>query len=224
MSLGQNYAPSGYNWQPRPPQQPPQQPMGQQFPQMVPNQQLYYGQQPPQMGQFRPPGSVAGGIPTYQQPGFGYGAPRQPMQQQHFPAVPGQQQQQPARSVDPEGMPSVVEVCSGDKTKWETQSNVLFTTSVPAVVPPLVTTISENDSQLIQDGGSARPYFLRPSIYQVPTSEDILKQVDIPFGMIIKPFDELEVEGKIVSFFISVCNFEVFLMKIFIFFTVCRRE
>ena len=102
--------------------------------------------------------------------------------------------------LDPEGMPSVVQVILEDKTKFESSNNVLFTTTVPATVPPLVTTIMENDIQVVEDGGSARPNFLRPTIYQLPINEDNLKASDIPFGLVIKPFDDQEVEGKIVTF------------------------
>ena len=56
----------------------------------------------------------------------------------------------------------------------------------------------ENDIQVVEDGGCARPNFLRPTIYQVPVNEDSLKTTDIPFGLLIKPFDDQEVEGKIV--------------------------
>lgn len=108
--------------------------------------------------------------------------------------------------LDPEGMPSVVQVILEDKTKFESNSNVLFTTTVPATVPPLVTTIMENDLQVVEDGGTARPNFLRPTIYQVPVTEDHLKTTDIPLGLVIKPFDEQEVDGKI---YVPVTNSEI---------------
>lgn len=91
-----------------------------------------------------------------------------------------------------------MQVILEDKNKFDSSNNVLFTTTVPATVPPLVTTIMENDLQVVEDGGTARPNFLRPTIYQVPTTEDQLKTSDIPLGLVIKPFDDQEVEGKIV--------------------------
>lgn len=103
--------------------------------------------------------------------------------------------------LDPEAMPSAVQVILEDKGKHELSSNnILFTTYIPATVPPLVTTIMENDEQVIQDGGTARPTFLRPTIYQVPVTEETLKTCDIPLAMMVKPFDDQEVDGRIVSF------------------------
>lgn len=107
----------------------------------------------------------------------------------------------------------MVQVILEDKTKFESNSNVLFTTTVPSTVPPLVTTIMENDLQVVEDGGTARPNFLRPTIYQVPVTEDHLKTTDIPLGLAIKPFDEQEVEGKIVSC-VLVSNY-IYLLFIF---------
>lgn len=108
-----------------------------------------------------------------------------------------QQPQQAQNKLDPDAMPSVVQVILEDKVKYETNSPVLFTTTVPASVPPLVTTIMENENQIIQDGGCASPLFMRPTIYQVPISDDIIKTTDIPFGVLIKPFDDQEVDRKI---------------------------
>ncbi|OTF83890.1 transport Sec24C-like protein, partial [Euroglyphus maynei] len=108
-----------------------------------------------------------------------------------------QQPQQAQNKLDPDAMPSVVQVILEDKVKYETNSPVLFTTTIPAAVPPLVTTVLENENQIIQDGGCASPLFVRPTIYQVPISEDIIKTTDIPFGVLIKPFDDQEVDRKI---------------------------
>lgn len=106
----------------------------------------------------------------------------------------------------------MVQVILEDKTKFESNSNVLFTTTVPSTVPPLVTTIMENDLQVVEDGGTARPNFLRPTIYQVPVTEDHLKTTDIPLGLAIKPFDEQEVEGKIVSCALCQIIFGIFIL------------
>lgn len=95
-------------------------------------------------------------------------------------------------------MPSAVQVILEDRSKYESNSNILFTTSVPATVPPLVTTVLENASRTIEDGGCARPNFLRPTIYQVPVSEDNLKTSDIPLSMVVNPFDADELEGRVV--------------------------
>ena len=121
-------------------------------------------------------------------------------------------------------MPSVVQVILEDKTKFESNSNVLFTTTVPATVPPLVTTIMENDLQVVEDGGTARPNFLRPTIYQVPVTEDHLKTTDIPLGLVIKPFDEQEVDGKIVSCMLTKICFYLFLFILFQYVPVTNSE
>ena len=118
--------------------------------------------------------------------------------------------QQPQQRLDPDHMPSVVQVIEEDKLKYEKHDDVLFTTSIPASVPPLVTTIYNYNNLLINDGGCARPNFLRSTLYQIPINEDTLKTTQIPLGIIVQPFDESEVERKIVKivkFFKCFINF-----------------
>jgi hypothetical protein len=108
--------------------------------------------------------------------------------------------QQTQQRLDPEAMPSVVQVIEEDKSKYDNNDNVLFTTSIPASVPPLVTTIAQNEYSVTNDGGCARPNHLRSTLYQVPVSEDTLKTTNIPLAIVVQPFDDSEVEGKIVCF------------------------
>lgn len=100
---------------------------------------------------------------------------------------------QPQQRLDPDAMPSVVQVIQDDQEKHTRPDNVIFATSIPAVVPPLLTSIKPES--IIHDGGSARPQHLTCTMYQVPVSEDVLKASAIPLGIVIKPFDESEVDG-----------------------------
>lgn len=124
---------------------------------------------------------------------------------------------QQQNKLDPEAMPSVVQVILEDKAKYESNNNILFMTTIPASVPPLITTINQYENQIIQDCGCASPNFVRPTLYQLPVSEDNLKTSDIPFGIVIKPFDDQEVDKKIV------CIFKKYLtnLKLLYFFSVC---
>ncbi|XP_054162584.1 protein transport protein Sec24C-like [Oppia nitens] len=137
--------------------------------------------QQPMQNRYGSPSAMSG-APQQQQQAY------QQQQQQSY-------QQQSQQRLDPEAMPSVVQVIEEDKQKFNT-TDILFTTSIPASVPPLVTTINDNEYGIINDGGSARPHHLRPTIYQVPITEDTLKLTNIPLGIVIQPFDDTEVDGK----------------------------
>ena len=107
--------------------------------------------------------------------------------------VQHQPQQQPQR-LDPDAMPSVVQVIQDDQEKFFRPDNVIFATTIPATVPPLVTSIKPES--IVHDGGSARPQHLTCTMYQVPAAEDVLKATSIPLGIVVKPFDESEVDGN----------------------------
>lgn len=53
----------------------------------------------------------------------------------------------------------------------KTRSGVFYT-NVKGLVPPLVTT-----DFVVQDQGNASPRFIRSTMYTVPTTSDIIKQV-----------------------------------------------
>ena len=136
--------------------------------------------------------------------------PSQPLQgQMGSPTMPPQSAQpgfsQPAYSsqsqqrLDLEAMPSVVQVIEEDRAKFENNDNVLFTTSIPCSVPPLVTTFGQYEHSITNDGGCARPHHIRSTIYQVPINEDTLKTTSIPLAIVVQPFDDTEVDGKNVS-------------------------
>ena len=92
-------------------------------------------------------------------------------------------------------MPSVVQVITDDQDKFISGDNVIFATTIPAEVPPLVTTIKPSET-IVQDGGCARPQHLRSTIYSVPSTEETLKQTGVPFGIVINPFDESELRDE----------------------------
>ena len=58
-----------------------------------------------------------------------------------------------------------------------------FKTGERGAVPPLVTT----DFVAI-DEGNASPRFLRSTIYNVPTTADVLKTANLPFAVTLTPF------------------------------------
>jgi protein transport protein SEC24 len=141
---------------------------------------LHQQQQPPHVPQHQMPPAQMHGHMNQGYGGYGYGGP-QP------------QPHQPQQRLDPDAMPSVVQVIQDDQEKYSRPDNVIFATSIPAVVPPLLTSI--RPESIIHDGGSVRPQHLTCTMYQVPVSEDVQKASAIPLGIVIKPFDESEVDG-----------------------------
>ncbi|XP_075216989.1 COPII coat complex component secretory 24CD isoform X2 [Lycorma delicatula] len=120
---------------------------------------------PPQPGGYP---SHPGGYPP--QPG-GYPSP---MGLQSSPYQPQQQ----ARRLDPDQMPSPIQVMQDDQ---KTKSGIFYTNQ-KGQVPPLVTT-----NFTVQDQGNASPRFIRSSMYNVPITIDMMKQTAVPFGLVISP-------------------------------------
>ncbi|XP_050536806.1 protein transport protein Sec24D isoform X2 [Daktulosphaira vitifoliae] len=152
------------------------------FPPQLSSQQPGYLQQ-----QVFPSQSLPSQQSDYQQPGF---PPTQgsypPQQQNYLSQQPGYPQSTPAymgqpapnRRLDPDQMPSPVQVMEDDqqsKGGW-------FLTNQRGLVPPLVTT-----DFTFQDGGNASPRLIRSTMYCVPTTTDIMKQTSVPFGLVISP-------------------------------------
>ncbi|XP_043483184.1 protein transport protein Sec24C-like [Leptopilina heterotoma] len=98
----------------------------------------------------------------------------------------GYQQQQQARRLDPDHMPSPIQVIQDDRN---TRSGS-FITNQKGLVPPLVTT-----NFTVQDQGNASPRFVRSTMYTVPTNTDIMKQTSVPFSLILSPMARVE-EGE----------------------------
>lgn len=132
------------------------------------------GQMPPQPNQF--PGSVPYGHQQPPPPPMGYGAIPGPQ----APPAPMQPPQQ--KRLDPDQMPSPIQVIEDDK---KTRSGV-FQTNARGSVPPLVTT-----NFTTQDQGNSNPRFIRSTMYNVPCTADMLKSSHIPFALSLSPFAEL---------------------------------
>jgi protein transport protein SEC24 len=146
------------------------------------NQPVY----PPQQGMNQPvypPQQGMNNQPAYpQQPGMNNqsGYPQQPGMQSGFPQQPGLQN--PKQRIDPDQIPSVVAEREKDQ---QTYSSVAFPTSSRSV-PPFSTT----NFRAI-DEGSCNPRFIRSTMYNIPTTDAILKQSSIPFGIIVQPLADL---------------------------------
>ncbi|ETN83329.1 Sec23/Sec24 trunk domain protein [Necator americanus] len=103
-----------------------------------------------------------------------------------FPGAPGMQprqpQPQPQQRLDPNMMPSAVEVMEIDSAQAGQ-----FPTGYPhANPPPLVST----DFYAV-DQGNCSPRLMRSTIYMAPASNDLLKAAQIPFAVAISPFAAL---------------------------------
>ncbi|RWS05118.1 transport Sec24C-like protein [Dinothrombium tinctorium] len=159
----------------------PQQFAGQQMPPTRFNER-YPGQQMPHQSAGMPP----------QQPYYGSAGGMPPASS--LPSQPPVQQQQ---RLDPDAMPSVVQVIEDDKAKFACEGNLIYATTIPASVPPMVTTLAGSENVTVEDHGCARPNHIRSTIYQVPITEDILKMTCVPLNIVVKPFDEDEIDGNL---------------------------
>lgn len=94
---------------------------------------------------------------------------------------PGAAPQQ-ARRLDPDQMPSPIQVMQDDQRN----RGGVFVTNQKGLVPPLVTT-----KYTTQDQGNASPRFIRSTMYTVPTTNDMMKQTGVPFGLIVSPMAQV---------------------------------
>ncbi|RCN32926.1 Sec23/Sec24 trunk domain protein [Ancylostoma caninum] len=132
------------------------------------------------------PGGPAPGFPPgpgAPAPGFPPGPGGPPA---GFPGAPGMQprqpQPQPQQRLDPNMMPSAVEVMEIDSAQAGQ-----FPTGYPhANPPPLVST----DFYAV-DQGNCSPRLMRSTMYMAPASNDLLKTAQIPFAVAISPFAAL---------------------------------
>ncbi|GBP12210.1 Protein transport protein Sec24C [Eumeta japonica] len=132
----------------------------------LPNQPGFHQNYQPQQGQY--PGA---------QPPF-------PAQQPNYPGqqYPGYQQpQQAMKRLDPDQMPTPIQVMSDDQQS----RGGIFVTNERGLVPPLVTT-----DFIVDDKGNASPRYIRSSMYNVPVSADMLKQTSMPLCLVISPMAE----------------------------------
>ncbi|KFV98091.1 PREDICTED: protein transport protein Sec24D [Eurypyga helias] len=125
-----------------------------------------------------------------QPPGPGY----HPQQANYGPQMPGSQLSYPGafpggpaqlagpqqKKLDPDSIPSPIQVIENDKTS---RGGQIYATNTRGQVPPLVTT-----DCVIQDQGHASPRYIRCTTYCFPSSSDMAKQARIPLAAVIQPF------------------------------------
>ncbi|KAH1004221.1 hypothetical protein HUJ04_004007 [Dendroctonus ponderosae] len=126
-------------------------------------------------------GSKPGGpMQPPQPPGYMQQQPRGMQQGPGYPQMgqPDGYMGQTARKLDPDQMPSFIQVIRDDQAS----RSGLFVTNEKGLVPPLVTT-----NFVVQDQGNCSPRFIRSTMYNVPISQDILKHTAVPFSLVISP-------------------------------------
>ncbi|XP_004701230.1 protein transport protein Sec24C isoform X2 [Echinops telfairi] len=132
------------------------------------------GYQLQQNGSF---GSVRGPQPNYGSP---YpGAPT-------FGSQPGPPQSLPPKRLDPDAIPSPIQVIEDDRNNRGSEP---FVTGARGQVPPLVTTNFQ-----VKDQGNASPRYIRCTSYNIPCTSDMAKQAQVPLAAIIKPLARLPPE------------------------------
>ncbi|KAH9277726.1 Protein transport protein Sec24C [Echinococcus granulosus] len=104
------------------------------------------------------------------------------------PAMP--QKTQSARAMA-DSMPNAIEVIENDRAQRGAASGVVFQTGATGVAPPLSTT-----DFVCRDEGNCNPRFVRSSLYNVPTTADLQKQVGLPFVLSIQPFAHLHPDDQ----------------------------
>ncbi|NXX51192.1 SC24D protein, partial [Tricholaema leucomelas] len=97
-----------------------------------------------------------------------------------FPGGPAQLSGPPQKKLDPDSIPSPIQVIENDKASRGGQT---YATNIRGQVPPLVTT-----DCIIQDQGHASPRFIRCTTYCFPASAEMAKQTRIPLAAVIQPF------------------------------------
>ncbi|ORZ38983.1 hypothetical protein BCR44DRAFT_124149 [Catenaria anguillulae PL171] len=106
----------------------------------------------------------------------------QQQQQPGFPQQPQQQQQQKSK-IDPNNIPSPVDVQALDQAAYTSEPY----RTCSKTMPPLPSTRFR-----VFDEGIASPRFVRMTTYNVPATEELLAQSMLPLGCIVQPLAELE--------------------------------
>ncbi|XP_037062947.1 protein transport protein Sec24D isoform X4 [Peromyscus leucopus] len=146
-----------------------------------------YHQPPPPAGQ-----SLGAGYPA--QPAANYGPQMGGSQLSYpggFPGGPAQMAGPPPqvqRKLDPDSIPSPIQVIENDRA---TRGGQVYTTNTRGQVPPLVTT-----DCVIQDQGHSSPRYLRCTAYCFPCTSDMAKQAQIPLAAVIQPFADIPSNEK----------------------------
>ncbi|XP_010179067.1 PREDICTED: protein transport protein Sec24D-like, partial [Mesitornis unicolor] len=97
-----------------------------------------------------------------------------------FPGGPAQLSGPQQKKLDPDSIPSPIQVIENDKAS---RGGQIYATNTRGQVPPLVTT-----DCIIQDQGHASPRYVRCTTYCFPSSSDMAKQARIPLAAVIQPF------------------------------------
>ncbi|XP_039239441.1 protein transport protein Sec24D, partial [Pipra filicauda] len=97
-----------------------------------------------------------------------------------FPGGPTQLSGPPQKKLDPNSIPSPIQVIESDKAA---RGGQVYATNTRGQVPPLVTT-----DCIIQDQGHASPRYIRCTTYCFPLTSDMAKQTRIPLAAVIQPF------------------------------------
>ncbi|KAI8910290.1 Sec23/Sec24 trunk domain-containing protein [Gorgonomyces haynaldii] len=96
---------------------------------------------------------------------------------------PGLQPNAPKPRIDPDQIPSPIAVHDNDQNLFN--SNIFMTMSKD--MPPL-----SNTRYRAVDEGNCNPRFMRSTLYNIPTSDDVAKLSSIPLGLIVQPLADLD--------------------------------
>ncbi|XP_062483579.1 protein transport protein Sec24D isoform X3 [Pezoporus occidentalis] len=97
-----------------------------------------------------------------------------------FSGGPAQLSGPQQKKLDPDSIPSPIQVIENDKAS---RGGQIYATNTRGQVPPLVTT-----DCIIHDQGHASPRYIRCTTYCFPLSSDMARQACIPLAAVIQPF------------------------------------
>ncbi|KAJ1930728.1 COPII coat Sec23p-Sfb3p heterodimer component [Tieghemiomyces parasiticus] len=120
------------------------------------------------------PSAPAGGAAPYGQ------QTHHPQHHQPGPAAPSYEQAKPR--IDPDQIPSPVQVHERDQALY---SDTPYVTSLKTNVPLAATQFRAIDE------GNANPRFARMTMYNIPQTEQLLRDSNLPLGMMIQPLAPL---------------------------------
>ncbi|XP_038599737.1 protein transport protein Sec24C isoform X2 [Tachyglossus aculeatus] len=132
------------------------------------------------------------GYPLQQNGSFGQTRGPQPNYAGAYPGTtsygsqPGPPQPPPPKRLDPDSIPSPIQVIEDDRNNRGSEP---FVTGARGQVPPLVTT-----NFLVKDQGNASPRYIRCTSYNIPCTSDMAKQSQVPLAAVIKPLATLPAE------------------------------
>ncbi|XP_020618625.1 protein transport protein Sec24C-like [Orbicella faveolata] len=108
--------------------------------------------------------------------------PTGPGQHGMGPQSPMNSPMQQQRRIDPDQMPSPIQVMKDDNDSFKGSP---YLTSTRGRTPPLVTS-----NFVVQDDGNCSPRFMRCTMYNIPCNKDLLQASSIPLATVITPFAE----------------------------------